>query len=119
MGPMHRDVALLLERDPGFVCAYCAVPLALALTDSMTSQEAWEAAGWELALLPDGEGVWQVTDERRLAHRDHIVPRSKGGSDDIDNLVLSCEVCNNAKKARSVLLFLAIRAGCPRYKKVA
>ncbi len=28
---------------------------------------------------------------------DHVVPRSKGGSNKIDNLVLSCSPCNNAK----------------------
>ena len=30
-------------------------------------------------------------------HVDHIVPISKGGSDDIDNLCLACEACNLKK----------------------
>jgi hypothetical protein len=28
---------------------------------------------------------------------EHVVPRSRGGSDDLSNLALSCQRCNNAK----------------------
>lgn len=28
---------------------------------------------------------------------DHIIPKSKGGTNDHENLALSCKVCNNAK----------------------
>ncbi len=31
-------------------------------------------------------------------HIDHIVPRSKGGTDDVVNLITSCSVCNIGKK---------------------
>lgn len=33
-------------------------------------------------------------------HVDHVHPRSKGGSDDIDNLVTACESCNMGKLDR-------------------
>ena len=29
---------------------------------------------------------------------DHLIPRSKGGSNDEENLWLSCRLCNNAKR---------------------
>jgi hypothetical protein len=32
---------------------------------------------------------------------DHVVPRSRGGTHDIDNTVLSCEPCNRAKGRRT------------------
>ncbi|MGI9142010.1 MAG: HNH endonuclease, partial [Fluviibacter sp.] len=32
---------------------------------------------------------------------DHVVPRSKGGTDDLDNLVAACMSCNSSKQARS------------------
>lgn len=31
---------------------------------------------------------------------DHVVPKAKGGSDEIDNLVPSCYQCNHKKAAR-------------------
>lgn len=32
---------------------------------------------------------------------DHVVPKSKGGTNDRSNLVLACNACNNAKSDRS------------------
>lgn len=69
--------------------------------------------------MPDGEGCWQLADGVRVAHRDHIEPSSKGGSDDLDNLVLACDECNGQKKARPLVIFLALRSGCPRFKIVS
>lgn len=33
---------------------------------------------------------------------DHVKPVSKGGSDNLDNLVLSCKSCNSSKKNYSI-----------------
>jgi len=37
----------------------------------------------------------------RAQHVDHIVPRSQGGSDELDNLVASCARCNLSKGGRT------------------
>ena len=37
---------------------------------------------------------------------DHIVPRSKGGSDRVSNLTLSCRKCNEKKSSQSLVDFL-------------
>lgn len=37
-----------------------------------------------------------------LLEADHIVPRAKGGVDEIDNLATSCRDCNNGKSAKSL-----------------
>ena len=37
----------------------------------------------------------------RTAHVDHVIPHSRGGSSDADNLVAACARCNLAKGART------------------
>lgn len=36
-----------------------------------------------------------------VVHVDHIVPLSRGGTNDIDNLALACDRCNCSKAART------------------
>lgn len=105
-----RGIVALARRDQGMWCAYCATPLALPVAYANG-----EGGGWELALLPDGEGVWQLADGYAKATRDHVHPLSKGGPDNLDNLVLACMACNVAKGTAPLLLFFARRAGCPRF----
>lgn len=42
-------------------------------------------------------------------HLDHVIPIVSGGSNHIDNLVLSCEFCNLSKKDRPLKKWLEIR----------
>ena len=39
---------------------------------------------------------------------DHIIPRSQGGANRIDNLITSCKACNDAKGSKSLEEFLAL-----------
>jgi hypothetical protein len=39
--------------------------------------------------------------EREASHQDHVIPRSKGGSDSIDNMVPACADCNLEKGNRT------------------
>lgn len=43
----------------------------------------------------------------RERHLDHIVPKSKGGSYDLDNLALTCGHCNRAKLDHTLGDFLS------------
>lgn len=43
---------------------------------------------------------------------DHIVPRSKGGTDDEHNLVTACNRCNGAKGARDPFFYDPRRTPC-------
>jgi 5-methylcytosine-specific restriction endonuclease McrA len=42
---------------------------------------------------------------------EHIVPRAKGGSDQISNLTLACETCNLAKGTQDIAVFLKKKPG--------
>lgn len=49
----------------------------------------------------------------KLATLDHVIPRSRGGRDDAENLVAACDECNQIRGAMSVRRFLALRFGSP------
>lgn len=56
----------------------------------------------------------------RSLHRDHVIPKSKGGTSMPDNLVWACGACNSTKRdrtlrdARPFLLFR--RLGWPTFR---
>ena len=74
---VSRHAVALAERDGGLNCYYC---------------------GRELALLGDIE-KWQQGYE--FAYADHVIPKSRGGSNSLDNLVLACRLCNTEKGAKT------------------
>jgi len=39
-------------------------------------------------------------------HADHVLPAKHGGSDDVANLIPSCQTCNTRKSAKTLLKFL-------------
>jgi 5-methylcytosine-specific restriction endonuclease McrA len=44
-----------------------------------------------------------------MATEDHLVPKSKGGSDLLDNLVLACNECNNQRGDMPAESFLRLK----------
>lgn len=46
-------------------------------------------------------------------HVDHVVPKAKGGGDELDNLVAACARCNLRKGSKSQGLFLALTSAPP------
>lgn len=44
-------------------------------------------------------GIWFLSVKRTLGH---VVPRSKGGSNDLSNLVFACQPCNSEKRNMSL-----------------
>lgn len=49
------------------------------------------------AIKTSYRGVCQYCEKDGATHVDHIVPKSKGGGDNLDNLILACERCNERK----------------------
>jgi len=76
----------------GFLCAYCATPLIYTIAPS-------GVAGM------DGEELYVITGDYPTI--DHVLPRSRGGGDELDNLVLCCHGCNASKSNRTPSEWLA------------
>lgn len=78
----------LIERDGKAVCHYCGAEL----MDPAMITEIYETMPPPLSQQAIGGRQWGTVD--------HVVPRAKGGSDELDNLVLACHDCNCRKGAR-------------------
>ena len=44
---------------------------------------------------------------------DHVIPRKRGGSDDLSNLCPICRVCNSRKGSREYAVFLGVKSTPP------
>ncbi len=93
-GQRRRRVAKLLVNRDGPVCYLCERPvLFLFQIDKYES----------LLYVFEDRLVWYLGFRGRrffVCRRgtvDHVKPRSKGGSDDLDNLKLACADCNKLK----------------------
>ena len=69
--PTYYSV-IALSGEQNHRCAYCRHVMILHFAEVVT--------------LPD-----------KIATRDHVTPRSEGGSDDWRNLVAACHICNSFK----------------------
>ena len=84
---------IVLERD-GFRCRYCGIPVVDVAVRKIAH-----------SLYPESV-PWEGTHEVRRQHAgfaamwlqyDHVVPRSHGGRNAENNLVITCALCNFAK----------------------
>lgn len=89
--PTKMQIQALHVRD-GFHCRYCGIPV--------IRPEVRKAA---LRLYPDSIS-WGRTNASQhagfqtlWAQYDHVVPHSCGGTNELDNLVVSCAACNYGK----------------------
>lgn len=57
-------------------------------------------------LKKEYDGCWYCDGKFKGYHLDHIIPRSKGGSDGIENMALACCYCNMAKSNIDVDRFM-------------
>jgi hypothetical protein len=50
---------------------------------------------------------------------DHLIPKSRGGSDEPDNLVLSCKTCNTSRNNKGVFEWLGLKKKDQLHRLVA
>jgi len=71
------------------VCVGCGLEGTIMSLDTFTSNS--DRQGYHFNLFGEKDG------KSRLMTKDHIIPKSKGGADHIDNLQTMCDRCNNKK----------------------
>ncbi|ORE90684.1 HNH endonuclease [Stappia sp. 22II-S9-Z10] len=96
-----REFVLGLSESQNHRCAYCGMNVRLP--------------GEEMSLVRNADFADRRTLRRAYtlmyATVDHLQPRSKGGSDDPDNLVMACRCCNSIKGTHPAeAAFVAIRS---------
>lgn len=81
-----------IYRRDGFHCRYCEMPVILPTARVVM-----------MAIAPDAL-LWPAKDDEKhaafyalTAVVDHLVPHARGGTNDPDNLVTSCQSCNYGK----------------------
>lgn len=101
--PLRQQRMKALAETQGWQCHYCHIPLVprgqeynyclqIAPSDRYRqSRPVFLGNSYTWWLLPEGMG------EPTL---DHIIPLSRGGTHDIDNLVLACKSCNSRRHSR-------------------
>ncbi len=81
----------VLARD-GYRCRYCGLPVVLADIRKIAHQLYPAQVPWGRKNTEQHSG-FQVT----WLQFEHVIPRSQGGHSSLDNLVVSCALCNFAK----------------------
>ena len=91
-----RKIVKSLETRDGHFCHYCGIPLddSAVTHDQETNYGRTWVGGIEYAII-DGQRI-----KMSRATIDHKIPQSQDGGNSIDNLVLSCLLCNMHKSAR-------------------
>ena len=76
------------ERD-GYNCRFCGMPVIRAEVRARINSNYPSVARWgpkELEQHAAFQAMW--------AQYDHVVPHAKGGTNDLENIVLTCAACN-------------------------
>jgi len=86
--PSTAEKALVHQRD-GFHCRFCGMPVVRSQTRKLIHQAYPHAVTWgekEVQQHAAFQAMW--------AQYDHVVPHARGGTNDLENLVLTCAPCN-------------------------
>lgn len=89
--PNKAQVKALHERD-GFHCRYCGIPVIRPEVRRLACQLFPEAVPWGRTNASQHSGFQTL-----WAQYDHVVPHSCGGTNELENLVVSCAACNYGK----------------------
>ena len=91
--PSEAQKRLLHERD-GYHCRFCGIPVVRAEVRKKFCLTFPELLIWGPKNIQQ-----HVAFQTLWAQYDHVVPHSAGGSNDLDNLVVTCGPCNFGRMA--------------------
>jgi hypothetical protein len=89
--PTAAETRALLARD-GFRCRFCGIPLIRAETRSRIRNAYPDALRWG-GRNSDQHAAFQAM----WLQYDHVIPHARGGTNELNNLVVTCAPCNNAR----------------------
>lgn len=86
--PTSKTCAELIARD-GYHCRFCGIPVIAVETRKLLSKIYPEAVSW---------GTTNISQHAALQcmwmQFDHVLPNGRGGSSDLENMVITCAPCN-------------------------
>lgn len=89
--PAAEQIAALHQRD-GFHCRFCGMPVIRAEVRKRAANLYPEQVTWGRTNASQHAGFQTL-----WAQYDHVVPHSCGGTNDLENLVVTCAACNFGK----------------------
>lgn len=91
-----ENATFLAERDGGWFCHYCKVPVGFT-----------EDIGRRVVM--DGQIIYTYSNDTPVKpfSIDHKKPKCNGGPDDLSNLLLTCRKCNQRKGKKDYDQFIA------------
>lgn len=101
-----KHLHAIAARDGGYKCHYCGC-------ETWTDYEQIKVLETHYVRSMDGMGraitEWCVPQHLvgKDAAVDHVIPKSRGGSHKIENLVISCSRCNSTKGGKTDAEFFA------------
>jgi 5-methylcytosine-specific restriction endonuclease McrA len=94
--PTKAEKERVHARD-GHNCRFCGMPVIRSHIRKLVSAAYPDAVNWgrkEIEQHASFQAMW--------AQYDHVVPHAKGGTNDLDNLVLTCAPCNFGRAGYSL-----------------
>jgi hypothetical protein len=89
--PGKAALAAILSRD-GYHCRFCGIPLVRAETRELIRCIYPVALRWGRRNI-DQHAAFQAM----WLQYDHIIPHARGGTNDADNIIVTCAPCNNGR----------------------
>lgn len=94
--PTSSQIALLLKRD-GYHCRFCGLPVIRAEVRREIVKAYPAVVLWGRGNENQHAGLQAL-----WAQYDHVVPFARGGTNELENLVVTCAACNYGKMSYSV-----------------